>query len=308
MIRHLILYGFTYAAAASIVPAFAEEGGCAAPSARAGLYLNDGSTASGGLPSYAKISVASPFRDLHLTYKMPPDELRAPAGIVAVKISQVPNPSDSPAMVRIRRDSYPYVCGTRDALDVINFYNWLQRVSPPVDQLIPVEDYIYYHKTTSDFRQVALYNFHVHYKNRAGSCVRTDDKSNGNREQFLYGERTLDNRLIAQHVSEGVGVAIASAAAGKLKGTPAEEYSEAQADKIKKAIKNNAEISTLSGRYMKLGKLETQIHSYSDNHGCIPIEISEAQSGQEVTISINDLERRDWHGKRVEEVWKLKIQ
>ena len=305
MIRHLVFYSFTFAVAANALPAFAQNGGCNVPTARAGLYLNESNASSIELPRQAKISVGAFPRDLYLNYKMPGSVSPAHAGVVAVKISQSPNPSDAQATVRVKRDGYPYVCGTRDVIDAVNFYNFLGRVYPAVDEEVPVDQYIFYHKTTSDFRQLALYNFHVHYRDRNGSCVRTDDKGNGNRVQFLYGERTQENRLIARQLYESGQAAAADYAASMAKNTPAGEYARAQAEEFKKRIKNNAEISVLSERYRRLGKLETQIHHYSDNQACIPIQISEARVGQAVTITINDLEQRNSRGRRVEETWSL---
>jgi hypothetical protein len=301
MIRYWGFYAFTCAAAANVaLPAVAQNDNCTVPVARAGLYLDEGGAPPSKLPRQAKIEVGAFPRDLHLDYKMPAGASPPHAGIVAVKISRTPNPSNANATVRIRRDPYPYVCGTRDVVDVFNFGNFLGRVYATVDNEVPVADYIFYHKTTSDFRQVALYNFHVYYRDRNGSCVRTDDKKNGNREQFLYDERKRENQLIAQQLYESAALAAKAIA----KGTPGERYTQDVANKIE----GSSEIHALSAKYASLGRLETQIHSYSDNHGCIPIEISEARSGQSVTITVNDLERRDWHGRRLEGTWTLAIE
>jgi hypothetical protein len=110
------------------------------------------------------------------------------AAIIKVGIKRLPQ--DQPTnYVGLRRQNDPGYCGNA-------ILTYLSYKAFPIDfekgrPSVSVREYVTYHATSTDTPPI-LNKFHFKYTNSQGECVRTDDKGNGNRQQFLINYRTPD--------------------------------------------------------------------------------------------------------------------
>ncbi len=298
--------------------AFAQNGCNPLPNGATNPGALQFAAASAPLPSHnVRLAIGQAPRPLSLVYLIPNAGSPPRPGILVVKIARENLNSLSrggASTVHIERGAYQYVCGApniKAAGYFVGQYLGFSYSFMPVNDDVSLRDYITYHKTTTDYTQRALYNFHVNYRDFQGVCTRTDDKSNGNRQQFLHGsDRELNNRIVWARVIQGAVAAAAKAA-------PSLPYSEywavPAATRAEEAAKTYEESSEVIGIDKKFARLETQIHSYSTaNSSCVPFEISNVQSGERITVTLNDLEQRESHGRRprqrFEETWVFTAQ
>jgi hypothetical protein len=211
---------------------------------------------------------------------------------LVVKLTQKDRDSaaQSPSStIHIVRKTFPYMCSFRDAGDVIT---WWTGSIPPVEDDVEIKEYIYYHKTRLDFRATRLYAFHINYKDRDGVCVATDDKANGNRQQFLFEDRTPDHSLVASNFRRGVAAAT-TAVAGTLG-----EVGEI-VGKFADVVGGEDRLEAIAETYRSHGKLETHMYSYTiPNSHCISFTVRHVSPEQRLKIVLNDLEQRGRDGKR----------
>lgn len=218
---------------------------------------------------------------LQLAYVLPAQR-DAHSGAITIKIARRIESNERQktklATIRLVRSAYERICGVRDVRDILFF--WFP-VRLAVDANVPVSEYIYYHKTTSDFRQTTLYDFHLDYKDRSGVCVGTDDRGNGNRQQFLYGDdKSQDNSLVLANL-EGAFVAAAQAALPGAVGSAL------------KTIKPSQKLGLLRDEYIKFHKLETQLYLYQPDTQCISLALPGVERAEKITVELSDLEQRE---------------
>ncbi len=261
------------------------------------------------LPQNAVIQIGQFPRTLTLAYVIPNASSPPRPGILAVKIGRENLNSGSQSRggantVHIKRGPYEYVCGFGNIRAV--YYAGFGGTWAPVDDHVSLSDYIYYHKTTSDYTQKTLANFHLNYKDLQGICTRTDDKRNGNREQFLHGsDRERDNRIVWARVASGAAVAAKTLAKGAP--APFADWFGSVADTAQQTANQYSAVTAID---LKYGQLETQIVPYSTaTSSCVGLQILDVQSGQRITIAINDLEQRASNGRRhpvrIEQRWTI---
>jgi hypothetical protein len=298
--------------------AFAQNGCNPAPNGATNPGVLQFAAAAAPLPSHnVRLTIGQVPRPLSLVYLIPNAGSPLRPGILVVKIARenLSSPSRGGAStVHIERGAYPYVCGVpniKAAGYLLGQYLGFSYSFMPVDDDVSLRDYITYHKTTTDYTQRVLYNFHVNYRDFQGICTRTDDKSNGNREQFLHGsDRELNNRIVWARVISGATAAAAQAA----ESLPYSEYwAVPAARRAQEAAKTYEESSQVMPVDSKYARLETQIHPYSTaSSSCVPFEISNVQSGERITVTLNDLEHHESQGRRprqrVEETWIFTAQ
>ncbi|MGP0090851.1 MAG: hypothetical protein ACLPKB_12965 [Xanthobacteraceae bacterium] len=184
------------------------------------------------------------------------------AGAVTVKITKTALTGEAPAAtVNLRRRDDIQQCG----IDSATRFFWFWLPSSYADGVqVGVDEYVRYHRTRTP--NARLERFHIRYVGRGQACIATNDPSNGNREQFLYGEdRRPGPPLMA--VVERTGLS-----------------STAFADPSTKFLRNAA-------------FAETQIAVYPAADGCASFDFRSAGPGS-YQLRLNDLEQRDVHGRR----------
>jgi hypothetical protein len=206
-------------------------------------------------------------------------------GMMLVKITHVNSSAqNASARIRVVRPAFETDCKGRYLTDY--FYVFSSQLNrPEVSSDVDIADYIYYHKTRSDIGQETLYGFHVDYRDYRGFCIKTDDKRNGNRQQFLFeDDRRQDNSLVLANIRENV-----TAVARPL---GAEQY-------VNKLFprKSGRSLHDLVAAYLKNSRIETHLYPYDlASSRCISFVIDSIYPEDVVTIRLNDLEQRDKNG------------
>jgi hypothetical protein len=261
-----------------------------------GLYLIGDDQRPQALKSATIIPAELGATAIELAYKMP-NRRHPRAGAVVVKIARHTDSNEEtlPTDVRIVRAAYSRVCGVRDIRD---FFFWNpERL--PIDARVPLAEYIYYHKTSSDFDQIELHDFHLNYRDIKGVCTATDDTANGNRQQFLYGgqeDQVADNGLILEKLQDGLATAAQAAIPGSKE--------------ILEKLHLDRKLRSIIEKYRKLGQLETALYPYQVGTDCIAFSIDRGPHGNKTSVTLNDLERRDKHGRhlRIEQTWTFEFR
>src|SRR5262249_15326604 len=215
------------------------------------LYLMNNRGLSTALPEGKAVRLNQSHQNVQLVYFVQGSARASHAGMVVIKIYRpVRVEAGGPATedtVRIRRNAYPYVCGRRDV------YGWFHAGQALLDEQVPVREYIYYHKTTSDVSE-ALTRFHVNYRDDSGLCTATDDRSNGNRQQFLYGRDRKPENLIAGAFGRGFSGAVAAATE-----TSQLKPFRGAIKRFARQLPNEERLTALVASYARFGKKETQL-------------------------------------------------
>ena len=188
-------------------------------------------------------------------------------GAAVVKVGIKKLPGDRPTNdVGLKRQNDPGYCGNR-------ILTYLSYKAIPIDfetkrPSVSVREYVTYHATSTDTPPI-LSKFHFKYTNSEGKCVKTDDKTNGNRQQFLINYRTPD--MTAQLLSNGV-------------------------PRLSSAMANppaNSPIQAEMNSYTEYSRFTTRIATYSGlGRGCFVFTPKNIVYSVPVTISVNDLEAR----------------
>ncbi|HUD85541.1 MAG TPA: hypothetical protein VMR17_03760 [Xanthobacteraceae bacterium] len=258
------------------------------------LYLVSSGNGQPAFHSYdlKPISVTGADQILQFAYIVPDGGVSPRTGILVVKLTQKDRNFSQrplPSTIHLVRKTFPYVCGFRDVGDLSA---WWTGFILPIEDDVDIREYIYYHKTRSDFGASRLYAFHINYKDRDGVCVATDDKSNGNRQQFLFEDRASDNSLVASNFRRGLAGG-AEAVAGTL-GEAGEVVG-----KVAEAVAGEDRLEAIAKTYQAYGQLETQMYSYAiPNSPCVSFSVQHVSPGQTLKVTLNDLEQRQRDGKR----------
>jgi hypothetical protein len=286
-------------------PAFGQSscGGSRGNVAGPALYLMNRGALSAPLPRSVTLNLGQLQQGLQLSYSVQSPARSAHAGMLVIKIYR-PVRIEAGGVttedtIRVRRKAYPYVCGRRD------LYGWFHVGQGLVDEQVPVRDYIYYHKTTSDVSQT-LTGFHVNYRDDSGVCTATDDRSNGNRQQFLYGRDRRPENLIAGVFGRGLSSGVAAATEG-----PAFRPFRGTVERIARRLPNEERLTALVTSYARFGKKETQLHPYNTaNARCVQFDVPDPQHGQIIVVQVNDLEERQNGGSRarIERAWRFRMR
>jgi hypothetical protein len=205
--------------------------------------------------------------------------------MMVVKISHTSGAAQNvPARIRITRPAFTSDCRGRYVTDYNLFANELIRAE--VNTEVGIAEYIYYHKTRSDIGQEAIYGFHLDYRDYKGTCIKTDDKKNGNRQQFLFGnDRQPDNSLVLANIQQNVTAVVQALGA--------EQY-------VKKLWKSRSSLHDLVTNYLRNGQMETHLYPYElASYRCISFPVNAIYPGDTVTVTLNDLEQRDNTGNLV---------
>jgi hypothetical protein len=236
-------------------------------------------------PLPAVIEQSAGSQDLQLAYIVPTKHNDGETGALVVKITRT-NPANSTTpdlsnfRIKLFRPAITTTCKGRYFTDYIHGSGDLYR--PEVNDSVYVADYIYYHKTQSDAGQSTIYGFHFDYRDRAGRCVSTDDKRNGNRQQFLYDDRERDNSLVIANIKENLGT-VANAFAAP--------------DYLQEMLKDKR-LAALFHGYLQYGQLETQLYQYKyPDNACVAITVRSLQKDDTIRLTLNNIEQRGVNGR-----------
>jgi hypothetical protein len=237
------------------------------------------------VPLPSAVTSSGGYERLTLAYIVPVAS-RGQTGSLLVKIARQSSVSQSEQAasnlrIRLTRRAVTTTCKGRYASDYVKgLFDDLIR--PDVQTDVGVADYIYYHKTDSDSGQTEIYGFHYEYRDKAGRCISTDDKRNGNRQQFLYVGRERDNSLVVANVKDNLGLV------ARAIGAP---------DYLEKLLEDKRARELLTG-YLKYRKLETQLHHYKHPEStCVAFPVADIEKGEMISLSLNNLEQRDARGR-----------
>jgi|GraSoi2013_115cm_1033766.scaffolds.fasta_scaffold18261_2 hypothetical protein len=241
-------------------------------------------TTSRWKPLSSTLQTNDGVQEIQLGYLVPATQGSGETGSLIIKIArQNMSKSDEQAApsshIRLFRRSFTTTCKGR------YFSDWFgSLVRPEVSADVSITDYIYYHKTDADSGQPEIYDFHVDYRDKNGNCVSTDDKRNGNRQQFLFTNRTREEGLVLANIKANLDlVATAYSAPGYV--------SKVLADKDNR-------VRELVTGYLKYSKLETQLHQYKiPDAACVLFSIQNPEPGENISIRLNNLEQRDANGR-----------
>lgn len=219
------------------------------------------------------------------------------SGAVIVKVarssSQPPTPESAVNLrVSLSRAAVPTTCYGRYASDhVVRWFRDVVRLQ--VQTSVPVADYIYYHKTDSDAGQPDLHRFHFEYRDTAGRCKSTDDKDNGNRQQFLFEKNPQrDNSLVLANIKNNL------ARVAEAFGAP---------DYVGHGLRDKGTENSLK-RYQKYSNLETRLYEYKHpGSACVAFSLADALKGEDIVLTFNDLEYRK-NRARIEKSVTIKVR
>lgn len=112
------------------------------------------------------------------------------SGAIVVKtMRSMTNGNAAATHVQLRRSSDLPQCDIGLSTRVLW---WLFPIGYDQGQPVTVDDYVKYHRDRTPKGEID--RFHIKYVGRADACIATNDSSNGNRAQFLYGaERSLSD-------------------------------------------------------------------------------------------------------------------
>jgi hypothetical protein len=184
------------------------------------------------------------------------------AGAVTIKITRAVVTGEAPAAtLNLRRRDDIQQCGIDFATRAIWY---VVPSSYGAGVPIGVDDYVRYHRARTP--NAVLERFHIRYVGRGQACIASNDPTNGNREQFLYG----DDRLPVNPLE---------AVAGRA------------------GLSSTTLADTSIGFLRNAAFAETQIAVYPAADGCASFEFRPAGPGS-YKLRLNDLEQRDVRGRR----------
>jgi hypothetical protein len=227
------------------------------------------------------VQIGDSHQDIQLAYLLPSTKGANDSGSLIIKIARQSSirqteQGASNLRVRLLRPAFTSTCKGRSVWDYLG-----GTVGPPVSFDVGVADYIYYHKTDVD-GSMDIYRFHVDYRDKNGNCISTDDKKNGNRQQFLFGNRIRDQGLIVANIKNNLGLV------ARAYGAP--EY-------VSDALKDTR-TRELMTEYLNYSRLETQLHQYKTVEStCVPFIVGSPEKGESVSVRLNDLEQRNAAGQ-----------
>jgi hypothetical protein len=243
------------------------------------------SAPAGWAPLPGTIMPSTSGQALQLSYIVPARHTADEAGALVVKIARTGTPGSvdntiANFHIRLYRPEVTTTCKGRYAWDYLSWSGNLVR--PQVDSTVYAADYLYYHKTTSDAGQSTIYGFHFDYRDRAGQCVATDDKKNGNREQFLFEDRERDNSLVVANIKRNLS-AVAEAFA---------------APEFIKEVLQDKRLAEAFAKYQAYTQLETQLYPYKyPDAACVAFTVQNVQKGETLLVTLNNLEQRAVNGR-----------
>src|ERR1051326_4644037 len=183
------------------------------------------------------------------------------AAAIKVAVKKVGNEGAS-ADVGLKRQNNPGACRRGWGIRPIDFERSRQTV--------PISKYVIYHMTRTD-DPPRLNRFHFGYANSRNRCIDTDDKSNGNRQQFLISTETPDQTAVL--LARGV----------RSTGATASTVSPPAPDQLEVA------------RFADYSRFTTHITTYTTkDRTCFTFSLGsdEISYSASVRITINDLEAR----------------
>jgi hypothetical protein len=205
--------------------------------------------------------------------------------IYVLKTARLVQKGEAPSQsIRIARDPYVQPCGV---------FRWVQsRISNnSIDASVSVTRYLGYHKYSLPDDE--LFRFHLNYRDASRRCSSTDDKANGNIEQFLYGGDADRVRETAETLKNVVR---------QLRSLSDEAYASEAGQ--------NSSLNNALMPYRKYSYMETRIVPNLDSSRvCNEFHLGDLKPGSKVMIDVNSLLERGGDNQRLpEREWQLTFE